>query len=125
MVGGEVCYGCNSIRHYTNVSVTAPEPLPLPAPALAPHGEAVDLDEDEELVTRAELEEVIESDGDSAYDALAVGMAKLLLRTHPAPAARVTSERLGFAVWEVGSPCFADDEVNGNGPIYTEREEAA
>lgn len=28
MVGGEVCYWCNCIRHYTNVSVTSPEPLP-------------------------------------------------------------------------------------------------
>jgi hypothetical protein len=32
--------------------------------------------------------------------------------------------RLGFAVWEVDSPCFAEEELNGNGPIYTDREEA-
>jgi hypothetical protein len=40
------------------------------------------------------------------------------------PVAVTERERLGFAVWEVGSPCFADEELNGSGPIYAKREEA-
>jgi len=33
MVGGEVCYGCNRIRRYDNVTYTAPEPIATPRPA--------------------------------------------------------------------------------------------
>ena len=33
MVGGEVCYGCNCIRRYDNVTYTAPEPIATLRPA--------------------------------------------------------------------------------------------